>query len=85
MTKTWIQYLESGIQGVESRIQDCPGFAYIRRSALKENLTLTVSVISGFSICLTAFHHWISATTLNITIMFYLLLLFALTENLLFL
>ena len=27
-----IQYLESGIPGVESRMQDCPGFHYIGRA-----------------------------------------------------
>ena len=27
LTKTRIQYLESGIHGVESRIQDCLGFS----------------------------------------------------------
>ena len=31
MTKTRIQYLESGIHGMESRIQDCDGFPYIGR------------------------------------------------------
>ena len=31
MTKTGIQYLESRIQGVESRIQDCHGLPYIAR------------------------------------------------------
>ena len=30
-TKTGIQYLESGIHGVESRIQNCPGFPYMGR------------------------------------------------------
>ena len=33
LTKTGIQYLESGIQGVESRIQDCLRFPYIERSS----------------------------------------------------
>ena len=31
LTKIGIQYLESGIQGVESRIQDCRGLPYIGR------------------------------------------------------
>ena len=31
LTKTRIQYLESGIHGMESRIQDCDGFPYIGR------------------------------------------------------
>ena len=29
LTETGIQYLESGIHGVESRIQDCLGFPYM--------------------------------------------------------
>ena len=33
LTKTGIQYLESGIHGVESRIQDCLGFPYMGRSS----------------------------------------------------
>ena len=33
LTKTGIQYLESVIHGVESRIQDCLGFPYMRRSS----------------------------------------------------
>ena len=33
LTKTEIQYLESVIHGVESRIQDCLGFPYIGRSS----------------------------------------------------
>ena len=32
VTKTGIQYLESRIHGVESRIQDCLGFPYVRRN-----------------------------------------------------
>ena len=31
LTNTGIQYQESGIHGVESRIQDCPGFPYMGR------------------------------------------------------
>ena len=31
LTKTGIQYMESGIHGVESRIQDCLGFPYMER------------------------------------------------------
>ena len=31
MTKAGIKYLESGIQGVESTIQDCLGFSYFGR------------------------------------------------------
>ena len=34
LTKTGIQYLESGICGVDSRIQDCLGFPNIGRSTL---------------------------------------------------
>ena len=34
LTKTGIQFLESGIYGVESRIQDCLGFPYIGRKSL---------------------------------------------------
>ena len=34
MTNTGIQYLESGIQRVESRIQDCLGFRYMGRSVI---------------------------------------------------
>ena len=33
LTKTGIQYLDSGIHGVESRIQDCLGFPYMGRSS----------------------------------------------------
>ena len=29
--ESWIQYLESEIHGVESRIQDCFGFLYMER------------------------------------------------------
>ena len=32
---TGIQYQESGIHGVESRIQDCPGFPYMGRHTAK--------------------------------------------------
>ena len=32
LTKTGIQYLESGIHGMESRIQDCLGSPYMGRS-----------------------------------------------------
>ena len=32
-----IQYLESGIYHVESRIQDCLGFAYIRDGPLESD------------------------------------------------
>ena len=31
LKKTGIQYLESGMREVESRIQDCLGFPYMRR------------------------------------------------------
>ena len=31
LTKTGIQYLESGMHGVESKIQDCLGFPYMER------------------------------------------------------
>ena len=31
MTNSGIQYLESGIDSVESRIQDCNGFSYMGR------------------------------------------------------
>ena len=31
LTNTGIQYLESGIYSVESRIQDCPRFPYMGR------------------------------------------------------
>ena len=34
LTKIGIQYLESGIRGVESRIQDCLGFPNMGRSTL---------------------------------------------------
>ena len=34
LTKTGIQCLESGIHGLESRIQDCPGFPYMGRSVV---------------------------------------------------
>ena len=32
LTNSGIQYLQSGIHGLESRIQDCPGFSYTRRA-----------------------------------------------------
>ena len=34
LTKTGIQYVESRIHSVESRIQDCPWFPYIRRAMI---------------------------------------------------
>ena len=34
LKKTGIQYLESWIHSVESRIQDCPGFPYIGRAMI---------------------------------------------------
>ena len=43
--KYWIQYLESGIQSVESRIQDCLGFRYIGRSVISR-FPLTMNGIS---------------------------------------
>ena len=41
LTKTGTQYLESGIQGVDSRIQYCLGFPSLRR---RRNLTLVSNV-----------------------------------------
>ena len=32
LTKTGNQYWESGIRSAESRIQDCPGFPYMRQT-----------------------------------------------------
>ena len=39
LTKAVIQYLESGIQGVESRIQDCLGFSYMGREVSSGSFT----------------------------------------------
>ena len=32
LTNSGIRYLQSGIHGLESRIQDCPGFSYMRQA-----------------------------------------------------
>ena len=32
LTNSGIRYLQSGIHGLESRIQDCPGFPYMGRA-----------------------------------------------------
>ena len=41
-----IQYPESGIYSMESRIQDCPGFPYMVLSPKQLNLTLLICSIT---------------------------------------
>ena len=41
-----IQYPESGIHSMESRIQDCPGFPYMVLSPKQLNLTLLICSIT---------------------------------------
>ena len=40
-----LEYLESGIQGVECRIQDCPGFPFFRARDMVPNMSSPFSLV----------------------------------------